>query len=426
MNQNARKILIIEDDHLIASIYKSKFEKAGYEVDVAYDGQTGFYRIHEVRPNVVLLDLMLPQMNGLEILKKIRAQKRFDKLPIFVFTNAYLSEFAHEAAAAGANQVFNKATTTPQHILEAANALLFLPPTVSQGASPPSSPVPSVPFCTDRPVSTGSQPQSWRLAPSTLSSGEADGAFQAELRNTFEAKSTETISNLQEMLKALSETDNQTERLNQLLEFYRKVHSLTGSSAIVQSLHMAQLSSALEALLKELYGKPASLNASTLRTMAEAIDFLATLFSEEKCSWPDLTKETYILVVDDEAISRRAIIYALQKVNLRSVGVDDAQVACNLLSANHFDLVILDVEMPNMNGFQLCRRMRELPDYKNTPVIFVAGLHDFESQAQAKPSPGDDIIAKPFLFMELALKGLMQLFRCHLAKTATLTTTSIK
>ncbi len=65
MNQNARKILIIEDDHLIASIYKSKFEKAGYEVDVAYDGQTGFYRIHEIRPNAVLLDLMLPQMNGL-------------------------------------------------------------------------------------------------------------------------------------------------------------------------------------------------------------------------------------------------------------------------------------------------------------------------------------------------------------------------
>src|SRR5207244_3803165 len=110
-----------------ASIYKSKFERAGYEVDVAYDGQSGFYRIHEIRPNAVLLDLMLPQMNGLEILKKIRAQKRFEKLPILVFTNAYLSEFAHEAAAAGANQVFNKATTTPQQILNVANQLLFLP-----------------------------------------------------------------------------------------------------------------------------------------------------------------------------------------------------------------------------------------------------------------------------------------------------------
>jgi DNA-binding response OmpR family regulator len=419
MNQNARKILIIEDDHLIASIYKSKFEKAGYEVDVAYDGQTGFYRIHEVRPNAVLLDLMLPQMNGLEILKKIRAQKRFEKLPILVFTNAYLSEFAHEAAAAGANQVFNKATTTPQHILDAANTLLFLPPTSSQGAHSPSPPVSSVLFTLDPPVSAGPQPLSFRLASSAPINPEGDGAFQVELRNTFGAKSTETISTLRKMLKALSETDNKTERLNQLLEFYRKVHSLTGSSAILESLHMAQLSSALEALLKELYGKPASLNASTLRTMAESIDLLARLFSEEKCSWPDLTKETYVLVVDDEAMSRRAIIYALEKANLRSVGVDDAQVACNLVSANHFDLMILDVEMPTMNGFELCCRLRELPDHKSTPVIFVAGLHDFEIQAQAKPSPADDIIAKPFLFMELALKALIQMFRCHLAKTPT-------
>jgi len=417
MNQNARKILIIEDDHLIASIYKSKFEKAGYEVDVAYDGQAGFYRIHEVRPNAVLLDLMLPQMNGLEILKKIRAQKRFEKLPILVFTNAYLSEFAHEAAAAGANLVFNKATTTPQHVLEAANTLLFLPPTSSQGACPPTHRASMGLSSPDQPVSTGPQPHSLRLASSPRISGEGDGAIQVELRNTFGAKSAETISTLRKMLKELSETDNKTERLNQLLEFYRKVHSLTGSSAILESLHMAQLSSALEALLKELYGRPASLNASTLRTMGEAIDFLARLFSEEKCSWPDFTKETYILVVDDEAMSRRAIIYALEKANLRSVGVDDAQVACNLLSTNHFDLIILDVEMPTMNGFELCRRLRKLPDHKNTPVIFVAGLHDFESQAQAKPSPADDIIAKPFLFMELALKGLIQMFRFHLAKT---------
>ena len=415
MKQNARKILIIEDDPLIASIYKNKFEEAGYEVDAAYDGQAGFYRVHEVKPDVVLLDLMLPQMNGLEILKKIRAQKRFDKLPIFVLTNAYLSKSAHEAAAAGANEVFDKGTTTPQHILDTANTLLFLPPPSSQGGLTALHPVPS----SDQPVSTDPQPDSWCPVPSAPISGEGDGAFQVELRNTFGAKSSETISTLRKMLEALSETENKTERLNQLLEFYRKVHSLTGNSAIVESLHMAQLSSALEGLLKELYGKPASLNLSTLQTMGEAIDFLATLFSEEKYSWPDLTKETYTLVVDDEEISRRTIIYALQKSNLRSVGVDDAQVALNLLSANHFDLIILDVEMPTMNGFELCRRLHKLPNHKNTPIIFVTGLHDFESQAQTKPNPANDIIAKPFLFMELALKGLIQMFRFHLAKTPT-------
>ena len=139
MNPASRKLLIIEDDQIIASIYKSKFEKAGFEVDIAYDGQAGFYRVHEYKPNAVLLDLMLPHMNGVDILKKIRAQKRFERLPIVVFTNGYLSEFAQDAAVSGATHVFNKATTSPQQIIDAINASLYMSPhgTMASGAPPP-------------------------------------------------------------------------------------------------------------------------------------------------------------------------------------------------------------------------------------------------------------------------------------------------
>ena len=69
-----RKVLIIEDDSIVAHIYETRLVKGGYEVEICTDGQSGFYRIHEFRPDAVLLDLMLPKMNGIEILKKIRAQ----------------------------------------------------------------------------------------------------------------------------------------------------------------------------------------------------------------------------------------------------------------------------------------------------------------------------------------------------------------
>ena len=72
-----KKLLIIEDDPIIANIYRSLFEKENYKVEVAADGQSGFYKIHEERPDVVLLDLMLPLINGCDILRKIRAQKAF-------------------------------------------------------------------------------------------------------------------------------------------------------------------------------------------------------------------------------------------------------------------------------------------------------------------------------------------------------------
>ncbi len=113
------KLLIIEDDPIIAHIYQSRLEKEGYEVEVSADGQSGFYRIHEFRPDAVLLDLMLPKLNGVDILKKIRAQAQFQRMPIIVFTNAYVPNMIQESFSAGATQVFNKATLTPRQIIDA-------------------------------------------------------------------------------------------------------------------------------------------------------------------------------------------------------------------------------------------------------------------------------------------------------------------
>src|SRR5688572_6015492 len=119
-----KKVLIIEDDPIVAHIYRTRLEKEGYAVETCADGQSGFYRIHEFHPDGVLLDLMLPKMNGVDILKKIRAQSQFSQVPIVVFTNAYVPNMIQEAFSAGASQVFNKATLTPRQILDALHLLL--------------------------------------------------------------------------------------------------------------------------------------------------------------------------------------------------------------------------------------------------------------------------------------------------------------
>jgi glucose-1-phosphate thymidylyltransferase len=82
-----KKILIIEDDPIVARIYQNRLQKEACEVEIATDGQSGFYRIHEFQPDAVLLDLMLPKMNGVDILKKIRAQAQFQRVRI---TNKHL------------------------------------------------------------------------------------------------------------------------------------------------------------------------------------------------------------------------------------------------------------------------------------------------------------------------------------------------
>jgi sigma-B regulation protein RsbU (phosphoserine phosphatase) len=115
--------------------------------------------------------------------------------------------------------------------------------------------------------------------------------------------------------------------------------------------------------------------------------------------------------VDDEAISRRAVTFALEKARLKSVSVEDPNQAFKMITENRFDLVFLDVDMPGMNGFELCAKLRALPAYKQTPVIFVTSLNDFESRANSTMSGGNDFIAKPFLFIELAVKALVHVLK---------------
>jgi DNA-binding response OmpR family regulator len=122
-----------------------------------------------------------------------------------------------------------------------------------------------------------------------------------------------------------------------------------------------------------------------------------------------------VLVVDDEAISRRAVTYALERAKLKPVAVDNSEAAHKLLIESKFDLVFLDVDMPGMNGFELCSKLRMLPSHKTTPVVFVTSLNDLESRANSTMSGGNDFIAKPFLFLELAVKAMVHLLRARLA-----------
>ena len=186
-----KRILIIEDDPIVGHIYRTRLEKEGLEVEVCADGQAGFYRTHEYKPDAVLLDLMLPKMNGIDILKKLRSEPKFQRLPVVVFTNAYVPNMIQEAFSAGASQVFNKATLTPRQILDALYAAAeapgqqggsasgsAAPDPVAEGTPPPAepasftaheqSPVPAAPPAPSEPTLTSD-----------------DSGFQTELTRSF-------------------------------------------------------------------------------------------------------------------------------------------------------------------------------------------------------------------------------------------------
>lgn len=111
------RILIIEDDPVAARVYGQYLKKGGYHVMVATDGHTGLQKIAQLRPDGVLLDIMLPGLNGVEVLKQIRATQ--PELPVVVYTNGFVPLLVDEVTAAGATQIFNKISLTSQELSNA-------------------------------------------------------------------------------------------------------------------------------------------------------------------------------------------------------------------------------------------------------------------------------------------------------------------
>ena len=392
-----KKILIIDDDQLVAKIYSNKFITEGYEISTAQDGESGFAALAKFRPDVVILDLMLPKISGIDLLKKIRAEDDFKNTPVIVFSNTYLSNLVQEAWKAGATKCLSKASATPKQIIEVVRT------TVSKaGASQPQTGVES-----GREISGA---ETSAASTVTVADKEAEAAYQVDLQHSFSTLAPTTLSNCLQQLQLAVKSLDESAKIKALLELYRLIHTLTANAGIAGATGAAQLSEALEALLKELCDKPKNINASTLRTVALTLDFLGLLVKEIGDTGKkrtDVLLKPSILVVDDEAISRRALTYALEKAKLPSVGIDNPETALKMVAETRYDLVFLDVDMPGMNGFELCAKLRGTELNKNTPVVFVTGLNGFENRANSIMSGGDDLIAKPFLFMELAVKALV-------------------
>ena len=121
------KILLLEDDAAFATHCKTVLEKQNYDVDIVSDGSEGFYSFHLKGCDLLILDVMLPGMNGLEILKKVRAQKRFADFPIIVLANSYLQSIYLEAKRAHANFILPKRLASMGELQAAVNSILRAP-----------------------------------------------------------------------------------------------------------------------------------------------------------------------------------------------------------------------------------------------------------------------------------------------------------
>ena len=118
------KIAIIEDDAAIVQMYRLKFESDGFEVRTAGDGILGLKLVEEFNPDIVLLDLIMPQMGGLDVLHQLRSNAKTKDLKVVVLTNMGDAETASKVFAMKATDYIVKAEMTPREVSQKVKKLL--------------------------------------------------------------------------------------------------------------------------------------------------------------------------------------------------------------------------------------------------------------------------------------------------------------
>ena len=116
------KIIIIEDNQLIARLYETKLLKEGHIVGIAFDGLQGFEMIKTHQPDLVLVDLMLPNMSGIEIIKQLRADKQFAELPVIAYSAD--ETLLSEAKALKMTETISKKEVSSKEVLDHIRVLL--------------------------------------------------------------------------------------------------------------------------------------------------------------------------------------------------------------------------------------------------------------------------------------------------------------
>ena len=118
------KILVIDDDPVIVAIYRNAFARQGFEVDSAEDGAIGLQKFHLAKPDLVLLDINIPGLSGLDWLRTIRHESGLAKFPVVVLTGGNTRANVMSAWSSGATCVMLKSRDEPQRVIDVVKAVL--------------------------------------------------------------------------------------------------------------------------------------------------------------------------------------------------------------------------------------------------------------------------------------------------------------
>ncbi len=223
--------------------------------------------------------------------------------------------------------------------------------------------------------------------------------------------SQELLRSMRRCYQAFLKTSSDVSHLNEL---HCHAHSFSENARTGGFIALHRLSASFSGLAQELYHYPEQVNPSVLRTIGQTIEFLATLLKVKDLQLVKDPASANIYAVDDDADNCDCIRMAMETAMMQTTSSQDPAKAICELAETPCDLIFLDVNLPGMDGFELCAEIRRLTLHATTPIIFLSGLTSSENRMQSSLSGGNEFVGKPFILCELTVKALTLILKAEL------------
>jgi len=368
-----KRILLIHNDRLLLKLYREQLEENGFVVEAIREMEQAQKAATDRIPDVVLLDLVFPSASAFDFISALRVQPATSAIPILVLPTA-LVEYCNAALQAGATRLIQPGGNPIAGIINAIR--------VSLGQS--------------------------EIADTAGVAMFKPDDFWVE---TITSTALENINQMRHCLPGIGTTPPEPSALR---EMWLLGHAFAEKASLLPYKPLAQLTGTLDPLLHDQDETPEQLNPSTVRTVGQALDFLAAIAKPACLRRLADPSSTDVLVVDDEQSAREIISAALHLAGIRCECAATPSDGLGKVNGHRPNLIFLDVGLPEMNGFELCTKIRAIDSHKKTPIVFITGMATFQNKAKASLSGGNDFVGKPFNLPELGVKALMWLYRGQL------------
>lgn len=377
-----KRILLVEGDGFTRLVLLLRLRLAGFSVDFTSNGILGLGKLRNSHPDMLLLDLKLCGLSGLELIKAARDEAGFGERPIFVYTHAErMNRATRKEIGLFATKVFDKKSVTREEVVQFfANTFPTHRPRQEQQP--------------DRPRS--------RVAERTAAAPAVEVANETVAVPAGAIE--ELIAGVRQKSDLLARCSQTGYRAKHGIELHSRVCSLASCAEAAGLPNLARHANALERFLGQLGKDRQAYTDAALNPITRAVEVMSRMSFKPTGKTKVLSRFTAVLI-DEWPPSGKALKEALQKEGFDSIYFEAPEKAREHLGQNATQLIVANVPLPEAHGLSL-NDIRQMPLHAKTPLLVGPEPTIKRSLAEDLPTNAAQLQTEPMLMAQLVLSAL--------------------